>query len=360
MIDSRHYFSVFIIVCLGLLASCTDRVKQSFTPTPAAFGRINSLVIVSDSSLMNQPIRDSIAYFFEAPYIILPQPEPIFDLRFIEPERVAAEPSWGQLRNYVVLVNINDKDSPTTQMARRDLTDAKIQQVREEGYASAVARNKWATGQNIYYILGNSYDELVEGLRATYPGIVRRLQEGEDERLMVTTYFEGNNRRLADTINNLVGATLDVPGGYERVPLETEEVVWLRNEVQGASLNIMLTSVPYEQQEQLSREGLKEIRNRVGREYVSSTTDDTYMRVNDEDLPLFIEPTTLNGNYALEARGIWEIENDYLAGPFVSYLLNDSIQNQLVLVDGFVYAPGRRKRDLMQEVVQVLRTTRLD
>ena len=64
----------------------------------------------------------------------------------------------------------------------------------------------------------------------------------------------------------------------------------------------------------------------------------------------------MNGSFAIEGRGIWEIENDFLAGPFVSYLLNDEANRELVFVDGFVYAPGRRKRDLMAEVVQVIRT----
>ena len=350
-------FIVFLLVCSVGLTSCgSEELQSTFEPTPSAFGQINSLVVIADSSTWKAGVRDSVAYFFEAPYIILPQPEPIFDVRFIEPGRVAAEPTWGQLRNYVVLADLSDKDSPTTQMVLNDLTDAKIQQVREEGFGTAVAKNKWATGQQLVYILGRTHDELLTGMSTVYPGVVRRIQEGEDERMRVTTYFEGVNRRLGDTIQELAGARLEIPGGYDRVPLNTDSVVWLRKEVQGASLNIMLTKVPYQNQAQLTKEGLKEIRNRIGREYVSSTTDNTYMQINDTDLPLFTEATELNGAFAIEGRGIWEIENDFLAGPFVSYLLNDEADNELVFVDGFVYAPGRRKRDLMEEVVQVIRT----
>ncbi|WP_116106761.1 DUF4837 family protein [Lewinella sp. IMCC34191] len=352
---------VFLFLLLGLgVASCTDDVQRKLQPTPSAFGRINSLVVVADSTTWEGAVRDSVAYFFEAPYIILPQPEPIFDLRFIEPQQVAAEPAWGQLRNYLVLADLSDGDSPTTEMVLNDLTDEKIQQVREEGFGTAVAKNKWATGQQLIYVIGKNYNELLTGLSSVHPGIVKRLQQGEDERMRVTTYFEGTNRRLGDTIRQLTGANLDVPGGYVRVPLDTDEVVWLRKEVQGASLNIMVTSAPYQNQGQLSKEGLKEIRDRIGKEFVSSTTDNTFMKINDTDLPLFTEATELNGNYAIEGRGIWEIENDFLAGPFVSYLLNDTVDNELVLVDGFVYAPGRKKRDLMEEVVQVIRTANLN
>ncbi|MCP9236273.1 DUF4837 family protein [Lewinella sp. JB7] len=358
------YRPLLFILCLSLfagLSSCgNEELQRTLQPTPSAFGQINSLVVIADSSTWKAGVGDSVAYFFEAPYIILPQPEPIFDVRYITPEQVSAEPTWGQLRNYIVLADLSDSDSPTTQMVLNDLSDDKIQQVRTEGFGTAVAKNKWATGQQLVYILGKNHDELLTGLSTVYPGVVKRLQQGEDERMRVTTYFEGVNRRLGDTVRQMAGASLEIPGGYVRVPLDAEDVVWLRKEVQGASLNIMVTKVPYQDQSQLSREGLKEIRDRIGKEYVSSTTANTYMRINDTDLPLFTEATELNGAYAIEGRGIWEIENDFLAGPFVSYLLNDEADKELVLVDGFVYAPGRRKRDLMAEVVQVIRTAEVN
>ncbi|THH39890.1 DUF4837 family protein [Neolewinella litorea] len=359
---SQRLFRFFplCLVFLFALTACTEDVQRTLQPTPSAFGQINSLVVIADSSTWEAGVGDSVAYFFEAPYILLPQPEPIFDVRFIEPERVEAEPTWGQLRNYVVLADLSDTDSPTTQMVMQDLNNEKLQQIREEGYGTAVAKNKWATGQQLIYVVGTSHDKLLTGLSKAYPGVVKRLQEGEDERLKVTTYFQGVNRRLGDTIRDLLGTSIDIPGGYTRVPLDTDEVVWLRREVQGASMNIMLTKTPYENESQLSKEGLKEIRDRIGKEYVSSTTPNTYMRINDEDLPLFTEATRLNGAFAIEGRGIWEIENDFLAGPFVSYLLNDTTNNELVLVDGFVYAPGRKKRDLMEEIVQVIRTAEVN
>ena len=359
MSDFRFPF-VFLFALALALSGCTEDVQRTLQPTPSAFGQINGLVVVADSTTWKAGIGDSVAYFFEAPYIILPQPEPIFDVRFIEPARVAAEPAWGQLRNYLVLADLSDETSPTTEMVLRDLTDEKIQQVRAEGFGTAVAKNKWATGQQLIYVIGRNQNELLTGLSSVYPGIVKRLQQGEDERMRVTTYFQGVNRRLGDTIQQLTGARMEIPGGYVRVPLDTDDVVWLRKEVQGASLNILVTSAPYENQSQLSKEGLKEIRDRIGKEYVSSTTANTWMKINDTDLPLFTETLDLNGSYAIEGRGIWEIENDFLAGPFVSYLLNDTADNSLVLVDGFVYAPGRKKRDLMEEVVQVIRTANLN
>lgn len=82
------------------------------------------------------------------------------------------------------------------------------------------------------------------------------------------------------------------------------------------------------------------------------------MKVNDIDLPMLVETTTLNNYFALEGRGIWEMENDYMGGPFVSYLIHNPNTNELLLLYGFLYAPGEDKREYMQQLEHVMHTIR--
>ena len=315
---------------------------------------------MADSSLWLNGAEDSVAYFLQSPYIILPQPEPIFDIRHIEPRKLSAVPTFRELRNYVVLADISDENSPTTQMVVNDLTDAKIQQVREEGFGTVVARNKWATGQQLIYLMGSNRGELLKGMSNTRAAVVKRIGDSENLRMKETAFFQGVDRALMDTLNRKIGADLQIPFGYDMVPVKSDDFVWFKRGTKKGSLNIMATRVPYEDASQLSKEGLKEIRNQIGREYVSSSLADTYMIINDQDLPLFTESTEVNGAFAIEGRGIWEMENDFQAGPFISYLINDEAGKQLVLVDGFILSPGEKKRDLMGQLEQVLRTARVN
>jgi hypothetical protein len=340
-----------------VLSSCTSDMQRSLQPTPAAFGKINSLTVIADSSLWFSGYQDSVDYFFGAPYIILPQPEPIFDLHYIDPYRLSAQPAWQQLRNYIVLANLGDEDSRTPKMVMNDLSDAKIQQVKQEGFGTAVGKNKWATGQQLIYLMGKNEQELRSGLSAAYPAVVRRLKDRESDRVDATAYFNGENNDLQEQIELETGARIRIPRNYVRAPIQGKGLIWLRKQVAGGSLNILLTTVPYEDQNQLTAAGLKIVRDKVGKEYISSSEPGTYMRINDEDLPLFTEPTELNGSYAVESRGIWEMENGFMAGPFVSYLMHDPEKKELLFVDGFVFAPGQRKRDMMEELTHVLRTT---
>lgn len=345
-----------LALLLLALASCNKDIKQSLSPTPTAFGKINALTVIADSTLWGAGFADSIDYFFGAPYIILPQPEPIFDINYLSPERLSGQPAWQQLRNYIVLADLSDESSPTTKMVLSDLPDKKIEQVQKDGFATAVANNKWAIGQQLIYLIGETAQELKTGLSAAYPAVIKRLKERENDRIGVTTYFDGDNRSVERTILERTGAHLRIPGEYALAPIEDTTVVWLRKHIPEGSVNILMSKVPYEDKAQLTKEGFKKLRDELGAKYISSTTPGTFMRINDQDLPLFMESTDLNGKYALEGRGIWEMENGYMAGPFISYLIHDPEKNELLFLDGFVHAPGKKKRDIMEELTYVLRT----
>lgn len=154
------------------------------------------------------------------------------------------------------------------------------------------------------------------------------------------------------------GVNLRVPEDYV-MAINDNSTVWLRRETDKSSMNIMIHRLPYTDKNQLTKEGLKAIRNEVGKKYVSSTIPDSYMRINDIDLPLYVDQVTLDNKYTLQGRGIWDLVNDFMGGSFVSYLVHDQKNNQLVLLDGFVHAPGESKRLFMQQLNYILRTVKL-
>ena len=60
----------------------------------------------------------------------------------------------------------------------------------------------------------------------------------------------------------------------------------------------------------------------------------------------------------LEVRGLWELHNGFMGGPFVSYVQVDSTARQVVVCEGFVFSPNSAKRDLLRSVEASLRTLR--
>ena len=78
------------------------------------------------------------------------------------------------------------------------------------------------------------------------------------------------------------------------------------------------------------------------------------MLINDVDLPMYVYKKDIDKAYTLEARGIWEMKYDYMGGPFFAYLIKDPQRNRLILIDAFVYAPGKQKRDFMQQLEYIV------
>ena len=60
----------------------------------------------------------------------------------------------------------------------------------------------------------------------------------------------------------------------------------------------------------------------------------------------------------METRGLWKMENDFMGGPFVNYTIWDEDGNRTVVVDGFVYAPGKDKRNYVMELEAIIQSLR--
>ena len=53
------------------------------------------------------------------------------------------------------------------------------------------------------------------------------------------------------------------------------------------------------------------------------------------------------------------MKNDFMAGPFVSYAVYDEERQQLVVVEGFVYGPTRKKAVPMREVEMIINSLKI-
>jgi hypothetical protein len=356
----KRYGFAWLIAFGALLASfgCSPDVQRSLEPEPIAFGRVNQVIVIADTAVWNGPLGDSLRYYFMGAYPILPQPEPIFDMRHFTPDMLRRDPLRTELRNYIILADVTDPESATAQMILRDLGAEKLREAEDDkGYGVSVGRDKWAKGQTIIYMYGFSKEKVVENITNSFPAVAQRLHRADANMVENTTYFNGQNRQLESDILTNMNVQMRIPGKYYAAINDTS-VMWLRLETPETSSNILLHRVPYTDQSQLTYDGIKAIRNELGRKYISSTLPDTYMRINDIDLPMFVKPMEINGRYALEARGIWDIVNDFMGGAFVSYLLYNPEKEDLLFIDAFLHAPGREKRDLMQQLEFILHTAK--
>lgn len=346
---------VFCMSLIGiLLFGCGGAGEGSITHRkPTSMGKIYQINTLISPEVYDSEVIDSFDYRFGRAYPILPQPEPYFDLRYYEAEDLDAQPVLRQLKCFLVLADMSIDDK-LTRMVRDDFRESV--DFSESGVK--IGQNKWAQEQIIVYIYAPDQSSLIDEIDKSYLAVGEKIKESYERMVKSTVYIQGQNRIAQDSIKQKFGVEMKIPADYVSA-LASDSLTWLRQEIPEISRSILISRFPYRNAEQFSEKGMIKMRDRLG-DYVSSSIDGTYMRVNNIDLPTFITKTEIDGNYAMKAEGIWEIVGDFLGGAFASYAILDEENQEIVFIDGFVYSPEKQKKMSMIYLDHILRQTKLD
>jgi len=295
---------------------CANDMNSKFNAPKNAFGQANRLCVIADQEVWEGAIGDSIRYLFGAAYPILPQPEPLFDLQHFTPYELNVDPYRKELRAYLIVGDLSNPESPTVKTITKDLGAENLRKAHEQSdFNIKVGYDKWAQGQTLVYLFAQSKDKLVVASEKNFPAIANKLHKTDKEQFEATIYFGGENEPVKQKVKDQFEMDVRIPSDYF-VAVQDSESIWLRKETEFISSNIMVHKTAYTSQDQLTKEGIKKMRDQLGKQYISTEIKDTYMRTNDVDLPMLTKAIDLNGAYAIEARGIWDIVNDFMGGTW--------------------------------------------
>lgn len=346
-----HYFSCFIVISITMLA-CNSDVASSLEARKMALGKMNDILVIADDEMWDGDIGDTIRYYLESPYPIMPTPESTFNLRHFNAAEIENQPLRRGLRTYAIVADLSDMESPVTKMVREDLGEEKFTKAKSENkLGTSIGKNKWANGQLLVYLFANGKEDLSKTIRQSFPAISKRINE-HDKKMLESQVFATNfNKGLSEDILYNYGIDLKLPQDYQIAEeIKEENFIWLRKDTDIAILNLAISKMPYTGEEQFSKEALLSRIETFGKTKVTSATEGSYMRTNDKDFPVFEYTETINGMYTKEIRGVWEMTSDFMGGPFVAYLMHNKGTNELISAYAFVYAPGKAKRDFIQQL----------
>ncbi|MBK7608307.1 MAG: DUF4837 family protein [Saprospiraceae bacterium] len=97
-------------------------------------------------------------------------------------------------------------------------------------------------------------------------------------------------------------------------------------------------------------------RDTLLRHFVTTDSPGDFMKINDIDLPLFTYQKNIDGNYGIEMRGVWGDCHRIHGRPFSNLYDSDPKKDSILFIDAFVYAPEQEKRDLIQQLEEVIQT----
>ncbi|MEZ4896249.1 MAG: DUF4837 family protein [Saprospiraceae bacterium] len=353
--SSRNSIYLILIFIGGVLWSgCGGSLAEKLKNIPTAIGSTNQVTVISDDEIWDGAVGDTFKYLYEGAYPMMPQPEPLFDVRHYSPYQVASESVRQELRTYIYLADLSDTSSLSTKQVIDDLGKEILVRARTDpGFSNKIGRDKWARGQIIFYVLGMGKDQLAKNIDASFPGIAKRIHDFDASQIRAKTYLSGENKVINSLISEKFGIDLNIPADYKKA-IEDSTTLWVRRDLADLTSSLLIHTVKYESESQLSKEGVKSLCDEITRKYITTNTPGSYMLINDVDLPMYVYKKDIDQAYTLEARGIWEMKYDYMGGPFFAYLLKDPQRNRLILIDAFVYAPGKEKRDFMQQLEYIV------
>ena len=147
------------------------------------------------------------------------------------------------------------------------------------------------------------------------------------------------NVKAASTIYKMFGIRMQVPP-----ELTTSKVgknfLWLSNNASSGMVNLCIYSI--------GKGKFAQERDSVMRKNILGEQKGMYMRTASI-------VSMVHGKYnSVTIRGLWEMQNDAMGGPFVAYWKPNG--KRIVVTEVFVYAPETKKRNLVRRLEAALYT----
>ena len=317
-----------LILLIGLLG-CEEKSKKKYKPV--SVGAINSLAVVMEPQLWEGQVGDKVREYFAAPMVGLTWEEPLFSIEQM-PQQVFT--GMTRHRRSVLFVSLDSLD---------------VAHIKTDLYASP---------QKVGVIKAQTEEQLLANLEQGAEKIIASFKQNEIEEAQKRFKRSLSKDKV---LEEKFGISLTIPSIYT-LGKEEDNFVWIDRQIQKGTMNIIAYSMPADSFKNDSTfvKDIVRMRDSIGKKYIPGPdipNKTTYM-VTEKAFAPYVFPAEIKGKKAAEVRGIWEVMNYPMAGPFLTYIINDDENDRILVLEGFTFAPATNKRDYMFELEAILKTLR--
>jgi hypothetical protein len=314
--NKAHFLCVLLSV---VLVSC---LKKEVNLPRKTSGAINTISVIIEDQLWNGEVGDSIRNKFASPVIGLPQEEPLFTINQFPIQLLEG---FATASRAIIIV--------------KKAAENKFE----------IKKNQYASPQNVFHISGKTAVEILQLLEDHSPEIIRHIKQAE-----IAESQRINQKSLlpAGLFKKQFQLSIQVPSNFEQVMRKPNFVWFKKNSISGSS-SLLLYQLPLNTiRSSTISTAILSMRDSIGK-YIQGTEPQTFMISETGYTPYFFK-SILDHRLAYETRGTWQLQNDYMSGPFINYTIVDSINKRLVVLEGFCYSPSKEKRDVMHELDAIM------
>ncbi len=319
-----------ILLSAMILVSCGKEIKRKSVGAPF------ELMLVCDDDIWNSSAGQALEQALDTPVPGLPQQEASFKVTRTEKGEFTS--TKKAFRN-VIMVEINEN---------HDKCEFRFQ------------RNVYASPQIVMAIYAPDKRSFGKFVNENAHVIVNFFTEKERD-TQIAELEEKYNKHAMELIKKVFGCEMKIPtsiSGYK----QGEDFLWFsdyKDPSRVEMLSFAIYSYPYTSPDNFSREHFIHKRDSVMKAYIHGEEPNQYIQTSAETVAL--TPEAYNGKYMSVARGLWHMENDDLfgGGPFVAHSIVDEENGKMIVVEAFVYAPNKEKRNFMRKLESSLYTLKL-
>lgn len=318
----KNVLSILFVVTL--FYSCGDKEEQRYVTKSS--GNINSLVVVADNQLWENNVGEAIREILAASVEGLSKDEPQFSMSQMPP-------------------------SVFNGFVKKNRTVLKIEKGKEAG--TSIANDAYARPQTMVVVSGQTNQEIIDEIKKNAPKIIDAFNKEEikeKQRRISKSLFKD------DLLVKQLGVSMRFPTAY-RIAKHENDFFWLRRDIETGTVDIMLYEVPLSS----IRKGdstvidVVRLRDSVGKIHIEGPLEGSYMATENKFSP-FISETIIDNKPAFETKGLWDVKNAFMSGPFINYAIEDKVNNRYIIAEGYVFAPSVAKRGYVFELESIIKS----
>jgi len=294
---------------------------------PNAQGAAGDVLVIMRDNLWNGACGDSIRNYLSENVWGLPAPEPMFSI-----SHHAEFNSISKKYRNILFVNVD----PGFERARLTL--------KSETYARR---------QSIFNLESPSADSAIVCMYRNKDQIVAHFLM-KDREAIIEDYKRSVEKKITGKLREKFQVDIIIPQPY-KMDVELDDFVWIDRKEGERQWGVLMWKEPYVRKSQLDTDSLIFKMNAMTRKYIPGSVTGSYM-ADEPMVPPSVKRFEKNGVYSVQLNGLWQMENGFMGGPYVSHTIVDINRGQLVTAHGYVFYPNRNKRQMVRQLEAILYT----
>jgi hypothetical protein len=316
---------VILAICLAFI-SCND---QAIVVQDSA-GRLNDILVVIENNDWDGALGDTIRKEFARPLDGIVREEPIFTLNHVKP--TAFKGMLKKSRNYLYLK-------------------------KSDSSGVSVKKDVYANPQLGIVVRGKNKKEIAQVISENADKMIALFNQGEVERKQ---YLMDKVALNTDRLTERFGFEIIVPRAYHFATYNGEmdnDFFWLRRNITEGTMDLMIYEVDRNRIKRSDSTVMDIVKVRDSIGAIKILTDGGPFQTEPAFSP-FLNESQIDGNFAFETKGTWEVKNMFMAGPFVNYAIYNKEKDNWLVIEGYVSAPSSKQRNYLFEIESILKSVR--